>query len=232
MALTFQRQARIMAMQALFEWDISHHDPMVTLRLLAQERAAPEDSVTLAETFIAGTVANSSEIDEILERAALNRSIDLIAGVDKAILRLAIFEIMFYGSTPYRVAINEAVELAKTYGGDNSKRFVNGALSAVYTMYASKTAQHSILESEKLSMAVNSPHWETLKTIVADKLNVEESDVTPEASFTDDLNADSLDVVELVMELEEKFDVKIRDDDARKIKTVGDALEYIDEHAQ
>ena len=77
-----------------------------------------------------------------------------------------------------------------------------------------------------------SPHWELLKQVVVEQLDVEPSEVKLEASFTDDLNADSLDLVELIMALEEKFDVKISDDDARNIRTVGAALEYIDEHAQ
>lgn len=77
-----------------------------------------------------------------------------------------------------------------------------------------------------------SPHWEALKQVIVDQLDVSESEVTPEASFTEDLNADSLDLVELIMALEEKFNVKISDEDARSIKTVGTALEYIDEHAK
>jgi acyl carrier protein len=81
-------------------------------------------------------------------------------------------------------------------------------------------------------MATNSPHWEALKKVIVDQLDVDASEVTPQASFTDDLNADSLDLVELIMALEEKFGVKISDEEARKIKTVGDAAEYIDEHAK
>ncbi len=76
-----------------------------------------------------------------------------------------------------------------------------------------------------------STHWEALKQVIVEQLDVDESEVKPEASFTEDLNADSLDLVELIMALEEKFGVKISDDDARNIKTVGDSLEYVDEHA-
>jgi acyl carrier protein len=65
--------------------------------------------------------------------------------------------------------------------------------------------------------------------IIADKLGVEEADVTPEASFTNDLGADSLDTVELIMEFEKDFDVTIPDEDAEKIITVGDALKYLAE---
>lgn len=70
--------------------------------------------------------------------------------------------------------------------------------------------------------------FDRVKKIVVDRLDVEESKVTLEASFKDDLEADSLDVVELVMELEDEFDLEIADEDAEKIGTVGDAVSYID----
>jgi len=72
--------------------------------------------------------------------------------------------------------------------------------------------------------------YERLKRIVVEQLGVDEADVKPDASFVDDLNADSLDLVELIMSLEEEFGMEISDDDAEKIKTVGDAQEYIEEH--
>ncbi|OCA85479.1 MULTISPECIES: acyl carrier protein [Bacillaceae] len=68
---------------------------------------------------------------------------------------------------------------------------------------------------------------ERVTKIIVDRLGVDESQVTLEASFKDDLGADSLDVVELVMELEDEFDMEISDDDAEKISTVGDAVNYI-----
>ncbi|MBN2572829.1 MAG: acyl carrier protein [Ignavibacteriales bacterium] len=71
--------------------------------------------------------------------------------------------------------------------------------------------------------------FDQVKEIVMDKLGVEESQITPEASFLNDLGADSLDIVELVMGFEEKFSIKIPDEDAEKIQTVGDAVKYIEE---
>jgi len=68
---------------------------------------------------------------------------------------------------------------------------------------------------------------ERLKNIVVEKLGVEESEITPEASFIDDLGADSLDIVELIMAIEEEFDIEIPDEDAEKLTTVGAAVEYI-----
>jgi acyl carrier protein len=71
---------------------------------------------------------------------------------------------------------------------------------------------------------------ERLKKIIAKELSVDEADVVPDASFIDDLNADSLDLVELIMALEEEFSIKISDEEADKIKTVRDAMEYVQEH--
>ena len=73
---------------------------------------------------------------------------------------------------------------------------------------------------------------EKVTNIIVDNLSVEESRVVPEASFLDDLGADSLDTVELIMEFEEEFDLEIPDEDAEKITTVGAALEYINNHAK
>ncbi len=73
---------------------------------------------------------------------------------------------------------------------------------------------------------------ERVKQIIVEQLGVDEAEVTPSASFIDDLGADSLDTVELVMAFEEAFDIEIPDEDAEKIKTVQDATEYVDKHAK
>lgn len=77
---------------------------------------------------------------------------------------------------------------------------------------------------------VKSVIFDKVKEIIVDQLGVDESEVTMEASFIDDLGADSLDIVELIMALEEEFDLEIPDKDAEKIVTVGDAVEYIKSH--
>jgi len=73
---------------------------------------------------------------------------------------------------------------------------------------------------------------EKVKQIIAEQLGVDEAEITPTASFVDDLGADSLDTVELVMALEEAFDIEIPDEDAEKIRTVQDAIDYIEKHAK
>ena len=74
--------------------------------------------------------------------------------------------------------------------------------------------------------------FERLKKIIVEQLGVDEEEVTTEASFVEDLNADSLDLVELIMSLEEEFGMEISDEDAEKIQKVSDAVEYIEEHQQ
>jgi acyl carrier protein len=74
--------------------------------------------------------------------------------------------------------------------------------------------------------------FERLKKIIVEQLGVDEEEVTPQASFVEDLNADSLDLVELIMSLEEEFGMEISDEDAEKIQKVQDAVEYIEEHQQ
>jgi acyl carrier protein len=85
------------------------------------------------------------------------------------------------------------------------------------------------MNTEEDGMALGAE--ERLKKIIAEQLSVSEEEVTPDASFIEDLNADSLDLVELIMSLEEEFSVKISDEDAEKIRTVRDAMEYLNDHS-
>jgi acyl carrier protein len=72
--------------------------------------------------------------------------------------------------------------------------------------------------------------YERIREVLAERLSVEESDITEEANFQEDLGADSLDLVEMIMELEDQFGIKIPDDDAQRIQTVGQAVEYVTSH--
>ena len=126
-----RRKARILALQALYEADsVGHEAELAISRLLASERLAEESSAFACE-LVSGVIRSKEEIDQNIQRFAPAWPIEQIPTVDRNILRLAIFEILFDKKVPIKVAINEAVELAKTFGGDNSSKFVNGVLGSI-----------------------------------------------------------------------------------------------------
>ena len=129
-----RRRARMLAFQALYEIDSTGHEVEQALDNLLADGGLSEENASFARELAYGVVRNREEIDEHIKRFAPAWPIEQIAAVDKNILRLAIFEILLDNKVPTKVAINEAVELAKTFGSDNSSRFVNGVLGAVSTL--------------------------------------------------------------------------------------------------
>ncbi len=126
-----RRKARQLALQALYEIDtVRHGAEEVVTHLLANGRLAEENSAFTRE-LVGGVIHNRQEIDQNIRNFAPAWPIEQIPIVDRNVLRLAIFEILFDNKVPVKVAINEAVELAKRFGTDNSPKFVNGVLGAV-----------------------------------------------------------------------------------------------------
>ena len=126
-----RRKARSLALQALYEVDAAKHEAnLVIERLLGEEDLSPENADFTRELVI-GVIDNKNKIDDTIRSFAPAWPIAQIPIVDRNIMRLAIFEILFDNKVPVEVAINEAVELAKTFGSDNSPRFVNGVLGSV-----------------------------------------------------------------------------------------------------
>lgn len=126
-----RRKARIVALQSLFELDTVGHEPADCVARIAEEVSASKEITAYAQELVSGVMENQQRIDEIIAEAAPAWPLDQIAATDRNILRLAIYEIVIDNKVPMRAAINEAVELAKKYGGDNSPRFVNGVLGSV-----------------------------------------------------------------------------------------------------
>ncbi len=129
--------SRSIVLQSLFEWDlndIKKSEVTVILGRNIEEFAPNKTDLPFMEKLLAGVLGKHSEIDLILEKAAPEWPIDRISPVDRNILRLGLYELLFADrkEVPAKVAINEAIELAKQFGGDNSSRFVNGVLGAVY----------------------------------------------------------------------------------------------------
>lgn len=125
--------ARTLAMQTLYEWDFrqdkSVHE-MLDANLKATNHA--EDDATFLRALVDGVIDQREAIDKLIQEHAPEWPLDQISVVDKSILRLAIYELLYMNDVPAKVAINEAVELAKTFGGDNTSRFINGVLGTIY----------------------------------------------------------------------------------------------------
>jgi N utilization substance protein B len=133
MPIGIRRQARMIALQTLYEYDTAGHDVEAVLRRHAEDRRLAPRVVEYAGELARGVLAHLDQIDEAIEGAAHEWPLAQMAHIDKNILRLAIYEILFNNSVPAKAAINEAVELAKMFGSDTSSRFVNGVLGTVFS---------------------------------------------------------------------------------------------------
>jgi transcription antitermination protein NusB len=123
-------------MQALFELDATGHEPEKALDLWLEGFETSPEVRKFASQLVEGVRTNRDRIDEVIRQTAPAFPIDQIAVVDRNILRLAIYEILIDNTVPMRAAINEAVELAKEYGGENSPKFINGVLGSVSALAA------------------------------------------------------------------------------------------------
>jgi len=126
-----RRKARTIALQTLFEVDCVAHDAGETLDRLLEEASLPEEGALFARELVGGVLKNRERIDTMIQSYAPAWPVAQLAAIDRNILRLAIFEILLNNKVPVKAAINEAVELAKTFGSENSPKFINGVLGTV-----------------------------------------------------------------------------------------------------
>jgi N utilization substance protein B len=131
MATTIRRLARVLALQTLFEVDSVGHEPLPVLVRHLEDNGLTGDGAAFATGLVEGVVTHRDELDAIIAKAAPNWPMDQMAKVDKNVLRLAIYELLFNTEVPLKAAINEAVELGKRFGSDSSSRFINGVLGTV-----------------------------------------------------------------------------------------------------
>jgi N utilization substance protein B len=129
--------ARSVVLQTLFEWDTTHADVAGAQEMLARnvtEFGGEDTDRAFMENLLQGVLAKREDLDLVITKAAPDWPLEKIAPVDRNILRIGLFELLFADRTqvPAKVAINEAIELAKVFGGESSGRFVNGVLGAVY----------------------------------------------------------------------------------------------------
>ena len=124
-------RARSLALQVLYEVDVANHPPADIYRLRLEDNPLPDDLSDFARQIIFGVLPLTTILDQIIAKYAPEWPLDQIAAIDRNILRMALWEFAVSHDTPIKVAINEAVELAKQYGSDSAPRFINGVLGAL-----------------------------------------------------------------------------------------------------
>lgn len=124
-----RRTARERAMQALYQMDITGElEPKVAVENTLDEG---EETNEFLESLVVGFVENKEVIDEAIRQNLKNRKLERISIVDRSILRVAVYEMKYMEEIPHNVTINEAIEIAKTFGDEESRRFINGVLSNI-----------------------------------------------------------------------------------------------------
>lgn len=128
-----RRKARIAALQVLYELDCTKHKMEETSARLRAGETLTQEGLTFSEQLVKGVLQHRSELNALIEKLAPAFPVEQMPIIDRNILRLAIFEILFSKETPLKVAINEAIELAKGFGSDSSPRLINGILGSITT---------------------------------------------------------------------------------------------------
>ena len=124
-------RARALALQVLYEVDMASHQAADVFRSRLEETPLADELAEFARQIIFGVLPISHELDQLIAKYAPEWPLDQIAAIDRNLLRMALWEFAVYHETPIKVAINEAVELAKQYGSDSAPRFINGVLGSL-----------------------------------------------------------------------------------------------------
>ncbi len=134
-----EHQGRVLALQVLYECDLAGHEWRPALDARADELYATPEAISFAKNCIEGVVGEQDNLDALIRRHQHQWPVEQLAAIDRAVLRLGLFELADNSRTPPLVAINEAVELAKTFGSEGSARFVNGVLGASFNEQNNRT---------------------------------------------------------------------------------------------
>lgn len=124
--------SRVIIMQTLYEWDFRPEGDIDEIKQRNIDNYEEDADTDFINETIKGVMDNAKESDELITKAAPEWPLEQISTVDKTILRIAVFEILHSKEVPPKVAINEAVELGKTFGSENSSKFINGVLGTIY----------------------------------------------------------------------------------------------------
>ena len=128
-----RRRARELAVQVLFHLEFSHDDPSEVFDLICENFDARKSIRDFSRKLVLGVYDKKKTLDKVISKASKNWRINRMARLDKSILRLAAFEIMFVEDIPPKVSLDEAVEIGKKFGGEDSGRYINGVLDNIYS---------------------------------------------------------------------------------------------------
>ena len=126
-----RRKGREAALQSLYAADVRGSSADFSFEWLADDEQLPERAMSFAQELVEGVLARGQDLDQVIQKFAPAWPVAQLAPVDRNILRIALLELLHNPDTPDKTAINEAVELAKVFGSDNSSKFVNGVLGSV-----------------------------------------------------------------------------------------------------
>ncbi|MFB0532534.1 MAG: transcription antitermination factor NusB [Desulfatiglandales bacterium] len=138
-----RRHSRELAIKVLFHLEFSSDDPAVAFDLICDDFGAPEDIKPFSKELVLGVCVHLKDLDNVIEKASKNWRLERIAKVDRSILRLAAYELLYRADIPPKVSINEAVDLGKKFGTEESGAFINGVLDKIYsTLMSDKKSLH------------------------------------------------------------------------------------------
>ncbi len=132
--MSIRRRAREIALQVLYQLEICQEEPGEALTLYGENFKPGEKPLEFYRQLVEGVIQNQKEIDRLLEENSENWSLKRMAAVDRNILRLATFELLYCQDIPFKATLNEAIELAKKFGTEDSGAFINGILDKIHSL--------------------------------------------------------------------------------------------------
>jgi N utilization substance protein B len=126
-----RRKSRELALQALYQWNITRQDPFLILDQQKANFSPADEEDGFAQQILVGVLEHYNHIDELIEKFSEHWRLDRISIIDRNILRMAIFELLFREDIPPRVTLNEAIDLGKRFGSEDSSAFINGILDRI-----------------------------------------------------------------------------------------------------
>ncbi len=133
-----RRKSRELALQVLYQWDMTRQEATKTLALLQDHFSSSEEKDGFAERIVLGVVEHCEEIDRIVETYSENWRLDRMTIIDRNILRIATFELLYCADVPPKVTLNEAIDLGKRFGSADSGSFINGILDRIQNVAVQK----------------------------------------------------------------------------------------------